>query len=314
LPLAAMEPPSLPPPSLTDLPTELLVEIISYHAYTFNFLCPLVSQEDSARRGLRREILRSLSQSCSALRSVTLPFLWERFDVSNSIFRPTHPQSEVAKHVFPYIKYVHVSMPSWSISSPLGTETLPLMVEFLCALPSLAGLQIYSPHSSIFSIVSSAFAGVSLPTVSALFLPEELHTIFPAFPNVRTLAFPSFGLDSDAIAAAKAQFLCLDALVGLRIYHGHESFSTLASDFPCLRALSIASPFEREYEPCLRRLSAFTHLTELAFFHEDSFLPLDKLIAGGIDVLRASQSPYVKVLRVWGNDESDGRLVHVERC
>ncbi|KAF7362577.1 F-box domain-containing protein [Mycena venus] len=311
----------MPSFALTDLPTELLLEIISYKPYSFDFLSPVVNQEALEQRRPRRDTLRALSQSCSVLRSVSLPFLWERVDISNSIFRPSIPKGEVAICIFPYIKYVHLSMGSWRKESLQGTETLPLLLEFLCALPSLAGLQINHPSESIIDSLSSAFAEVSLPTVFALSIPEELYTILPAFPNLRTLAFPSFSEPSEALAAAKTHLFHLDALVGLRVYYGNETFTTLASDFPRLRVLSVASPFLPEYEPCLRRLSAFTHLSELGLFHAEGnrsdFLSLEKLVAGGREVLRASQSTDAKMLWVWGNDyehESGARLVYFERC
>jgi hypothetical protein len=92
--------------TLLDLPTELLVEIISYHPYTFDFLSPLVRQEVSKERQPRRKTLHSLSQSCSVLRNITLSFLWERLDVSHFKFRQPFPDREVTKCIFPYIKFV----------------------------------------------------------------------------------------------------------------------------------------------------------------------------------------------------------------
>ncbi|KAF7362579.1 hypothetical protein MVEN_00606600 [Mycena venus] len=313
-------------PTLTDLPAELLLEIVSYGSYSFNFLCPVVNQEALEQRRPRRDTLRALSQSCSALRRVSLPLLWERVDISNPEFRPSSPQSEVAMCIFPYIKYVHLSMGSWCPQSFQGTETLPLLLEFLCALPNLSGLQIYypsEPSESIIETISSAFSEVSLPTVSALSIPEneKLFTILPAFSNLRILAFPWLSKHSEALAAAKTHLLHLDALVGLRVrlYNRNETFTTLASDFPRLRVLSVADPFQIKYEPCLRRLSVFTHLSELGLFHTESglndFLSLDKLVVGGRDVLRASQSNGPKMLWVWGNDKegSGARLVYFER-
>ncbi|KAJ7136917.1 hypothetical protein C8R44DRAFT_976329 [Mycena epipterygia] len=311
-----MTPCAIPAPSLIDLPNELLVEIVSYHTYTFDFLSPVVYQDYWKRRQPRRKTLRSLSQSCSVLRSVSLPLLWERFDVYNPDFRS--PQSEIAACIFPYIKYVHISTQWWPLSSI--SETIPLLVDFLCTLPKLTGLEIYENRldHTIFSIISSAFSKVSLPTVSVLLVPQELRPIFRAFPHLRTLVFQTVHKDSSALMV-RQYFTHIDALAGLRICHRNEEFLILATDrFPGLRVLSIASPFKIEFEPCFRRLTAFTNLSELVLFHvEDGsqFLSLEALVAGGRDVLRASQSRETKVLRVWANDtsEAEGHLVHVER-
>ncbi|KAJ6540358.1 hypothetical protein B0H19DRAFT_1077770 [Mycena capillaripes] len=181
----------------------------------------------------------------------------------------------------------------------------------------------------IFSTISSAFSEVSLPTVPVLFIPQELYTIFHAFPHLRTLVFQAVHKDNLALWR---YFNHVDTLAGLRICHQDEKFLTLATRFPALRVLSIATPFKIEFEhvamlmpvlscslvwPCIRRLAAFIHLSELVLFHvedDSQFLSLEALVSGGRDVLRASQSRGTKVLRVWANDpfEVAGRLVHVE--
>jgi hypothetical protein len=159
-------------------------------------------------------------------------------------------------------------MLSWPTFFLDGTETLLLLIEFLRAPPILAGLQIHHPNREIFALISAAFAEVSLPTVSALSVHEELYTILPAFPNLRTLvfSFATVSESSEALVAVKAHFLKLEAVVGLRLSRGDETYigahvehlckyrshhpAALAKDFPCLRALSIASPFLLAFEVC----------------------------------------------------------------
>jgi hypothetical protein len=66
----------------------------------------------------------------------------------------------------------------------------------------------------------------------------------------------------------------------------------------------------------LARLRAFKQLRqlELVYQAETNLLSLEALIAGGRDVLRSSQSPDVKVLRVWRNEADVGpHGVHIEK-
>jgi hypothetical protein len=99
-------PPGPAPRSLPDLPTELLGEIISHYVCQFTFLSPLVRQEHVIQRRDQRLVLRSLSQSCSSLRSVFLPSLWTQFEVSKHNFCEADTKSERGTLIFPYIKFV----------------------------------------------------------------------------------------------------------------------------------------------------------------------------------------------------------------
>ncbi|KAJ7926974.1 hypothetical protein B0H13DRAFT_1971684 [Mycena leptocephala] len=309
-----------PATSLLHLPAELLHEIVLHYRYSFSFLCPLVRQEDAQQRQERRHVLRSMSQVCSVLRIVSVPLLWERFDVTRPNWRKRGWQSEIAPLIFPHIRSVHIFMHTWSRDD---TETLCLsLLEFLHALPNLAGMELRTTYEGFLPILTAAFADAALPTVTALSIPEWLHTIFPAFPNIRTLACPSIDAVRPILGEAKVHFPHLEALAGVRFYErqNNENFiAALSRDFPRLRALSVGNPLPLEFEPLFPRLRALTHLNELAFFHAFVFaettLPLETLIAGGRDVLGASQSASAKMLTVWTDDGNDGpRLVHMERC
>jgi hypothetical protein len=96
------------------------------------------------------------------------------------------------------------------------TEKFSRLVKFLLALPHLTDLRIYEVYSKNDTLLSSAFADVYFPTVTTLCLPDELDTIFPAFPNVTTLRCPM--LDAGPMRAAKAHFPLLERVAGLRMY------------------------------------------------------------------------------------------------
>ncbi|KAJ7029789.1 hypothetical protein C8F04DRAFT_1106106 [Mycena alexandri] len=289
---------------LSEVPNELWLQIISHYAYSFDFHCPLLRQEDRKDRGPLRQTLRSLSQISSTLRALTIPFLWERFDISESIVQPP---SELKLHLLPHIKSVHIW---WENRSPTEVETLAL-VGFLKTLPKLIGLQIevYDTTQTFTRVLGSA----SLPNVTTLSIPDSLHGIFYAFPNLTTLAFPSLFFDSPALEPAKTHFPHLEALIGLRFLNDNDH-ENLAQDFVDLRVLAVASVLKSK--GVVSRLRAFKNLNELSLFDGigSMALPLEELVEGGRAVLRASHARGSKFLRVWKDDQAGPRLIHFERC
>ncbi|KAJ7747129.1 hypothetical protein DFH07DRAFT_578404 [Mycena maculata] len=307
--------------SLLDLPTELLVEIISYHPYPFTFLSPLLRQEHGAQeRHDRRQVLRSLSQTCVVLRTIFLPLLWERFEASQASLQEIHTNEAVASLLFPYIKSVHISMKTWGLED---MEAVFLFVQFIRALPNLVGLQIYQASYECVPVLSYAFADIMLPNITALCVPDWLDGIFPAFPNLTTLACPCIYTHSTALAPAKQFFPRLEAITGLRL--SRNLIEAVLQDFPNLRAITVTSTIPLQpkkaqshsdpmHERCtadpddLALLSSFKNLSELSLIHDETVmaeavvLPLDVLLQRGADVLRASKNPGRKVLRVWSFD------------
>ncbi|KAJ7150731.1 hypothetical protein C8R46DRAFT_1123988 [Mycena filopes] len=309
--------------SLMDLPTELLVEIVSHYSNHFTFLSPFVRHEYTAQRQDRQQALRSLSQSCSRIRHVILPILWEEFDASKPNFQAIYTQSEFAKSVAPYIKSVHVSMKLWS---PAEMEDIFLFLEFLRTLPNLTGLQIQRVPWSIVPILTYAFNGVRFPTVTALSVPNSLDVIFPSFPNVAQLASPELSAGNRLIPAAAESLPKLEGIAGLRLAkmlapQSGNFVKALSAAFPHLRVLSVATSFPAEsvepVEPFFEYLRVFTNLSSLAVvfdFNKDT-LPLEALIEGAKAVLRASRSREVKLLWVWADEKGIGpRVIRVERC
>ncbi|KAJ7143049.1 hypothetical protein C8R44DRAFT_761605 [Mycena epipterygia] len=293
--------------SLLALPTELLVEIVSYYRDPFTFVSPLVRQEHGGQeREDRVQVLRSLSQSCSSLRPIFLPMLWERFYASAPSFKEIYTESELKALIFPYIKSVHVSMQNWGLKQ---MESVFLLVQLLSALPNLSGLQIYRAPWSIVPILSYAFKDAVFPSITALCVPDHLDQVFPSFPNVTTLACPSIYARARVLAPAKQHFPRLEALGGLRLCK--ELIEEVHKLFPTLRSISVSSTFPTDSEDLLPLLKRFKRLSKLSLVHEDiaDLFLLEALVTGGTDVLLASGSQE-KVLRVWSYDLIKGFNVY----
>ncbi|KAJ7606365.1 hypothetical protein DFH06DRAFT_1251492 [Mycena polygramma] len=307
-------------------PLELLLETASHHRDYYDFLSPLTHYDDVEERRVSRKALRSLSQTCSALRSVCLPLLWERFDVPFSKFKYRNSQDEtdedsaVAPHIFPYIKSVHISFEEWA---DCFLDPLFPLVDFLCRLANLTSLRIFNlpDVQQTVSNISYAFALSRFPTVTSLFLPYDLIGAFDSFPNAKTFASPEIfsnrGTDTPPFSdIVKQSFPHLTALAGLWIDQGEKEFvDELACKLPRLRALSVASPFKSKTKSLLELLEAFTHLSELAVVYHggQGFLPLKELIEGCKKILLRSQSSEPKVLKVWSDRARQERVVHMEQ-
>ncbi|KAJ6568764.1 hypothetical protein B0H19DRAFT_1133916 [Mycena capillaripes] len=195
--------------SLMDLPIELLIEITSHYPFPYTpyrYSRPRDKELQRQRREDRLQILRSLSQSCSFLRSAFLPLLWERFYEHRTSFRRDDATPE---HLFPYIKSVHMRM-VWHRDT---RKPVFRFVQFLCALPNLTSLQLDPVGRGLVPTLSYAFSDVFLPTVTTLQTQPWMEAIFPSFRNVKTLTLPS-----GSFTAVKTSFPHLEAFSGLSVY------------------------------------------------------------------------------------------------
>ncbi|KAJ6557539.1 hypothetical protein B0H19DRAFT_1148055, partial [Mycena capillaripes] len=148
---------------LTDLPTEFLRLV--------QLLSPLVEPEDVEHRSAQRQDLCSLSQSCNVLRSVCLPFLWARFDISTSR-NSDHlgRRTGLGPRILSCIGSVHISTENWSIPQQ---ERMSILPEFLDALPNLRAVRMYHVNRpTIGRTLCSALANCCFPTPTKTHLPR----------------------------------------------------------------------------------------------------------------------------------------------
>ncbi|KAJ6481502.1 hypothetical protein C8R47DRAFT_1134659 [Mycena vitilis] len=297
--------------SLVDLPTELLLEILDvYPGPPMVFFTPLAFREYGVReQALRRQILRSLSQTSVILRDVFLPLLWNTLDVTEQKIQYRPARSSLKALVFPLIENVNVNLTEiLAIDKP----TIDLLVQFLCALPNVSGLRIRLERSALPLLVDS-FGTHTLPTVLNLCVPGWLDPLFQAFPSVTSLTCPAIYHDTTTLAMAQKQFTRLDTLAGISPYK--ELLEDVLERFPRLRRISTSGPADLDLLPLL---SSFRNLAELSLAHrtDDEQVSVVNLVLAARAILQRSESRDRKILRIWEFDMLDGfsmypRVIHV---
>ncbi|KAJ7143052.1 hypothetical protein C8R44DRAFT_726333 [Mycena epipterygia] len=290
--------------SLLALPTELLVEIVSYYRDPFTFVSPLVRQEHGGQeREDRVQVLRSLSQSCSSLRPIFLPMLWDRLYASAPSFKEIYTESELKTLIFSVHKI------RARINAKLGTRANGIRLPR--ATPQRAAQSQWPPDlPSSLEHRAYPLLCFQIPSITALCVPDHLDQVFPSFPNVTTLACPSIYAGARVLAPARQHFPRLEALGGLRL--SKELIEEVHKLFPTLRSISVSSTFPADSEELFPLWKRFKRLSKLSLVHEDiaDLLSLEALVTGGTDILLASGSQEKKVLRMWSYDLIKGFNVY----
>ncbi|KAJ6577760.1 hypothetical protein B0H19DRAFT_568511 [Mycena capillaripes] len=159
-------------PSLPDLPTELLMEIIKY--------------VEPVQWYRYRDIRRALSQTCRTLRPIFLGSFWSAATVAFRTETVERQLSRVQKlpYLLPYIRSLSVSMEGCTM------ESWQLIAQLLRVLQLLSHLQTLAierfPHTMI-DVLAISCHRIVFPSILILALPAELSPILHCFPNVHTL-------------------------------------------------------------------------------------------------------------------------------
>jgi hypothetical protein len=210
---------SLPKETITDLPSELLLEIVS-HFPTISIdeiivnprILPAIYRERFAS-------LRALSQTCKELREVCLPLAWERLEacttatdrqdmffkeVGNNLERKCNGLMQ-SKHLLPYVRCVIATkIPSVgmiltlclpmlirivtvSLTRYKTSTVLPAFAECLAVLPNLHTIQVVHAHSQMTTAIKTAFEGHIFPSVRTIIVPSCAHEILRRCPGVEDL-------------------------------------------------------------------------------------------------------------------------------
>ncbi|KAF8177461.1 hypothetical protein K438DRAFT_2022205 [Mycena galopus ATCC 62051] len=214
-------------PSLSDLPTEILIEIVGYYpqlihgvpiADRFTVQNPLNAGPDG---GVRTELfdgnntLRALSQTSRALRGVFLPVLWAR--VHACFTKWNMPKGKVKRRAkmlerrmigiqkTPYIvPYIH-SLTVTLMECGMGNwQPIAQFIRVLTLLQNLRDLTVLRVPNDMVPVFDSSCRGKVFPSVQRLALDDHLAPILPSFPNIHTLTFPWSDQSANVLSSIKA--------------------------------------------------------------------------------------------------------------
>ncbi|KAF7350571.1 hypothetical protein MSAN_01616900 [Mycena sanguinolenta] len=203
-------------PSFPDLPTEILMEIVSHysplihgvptgerfagdtalHAESPGFIV-LETVNESL---VGNETLRALSQTSRIFRAIFLPVLWARFHACftehNGPKRKIKTRAKMLErrmkgiqktpYIVPYIRSLSVTL------TECNTDNWQPMAEFIRVLDLLTNLKdltILSVRSQMVEVLSTSCKGKVFSSVSRLALDNNLAPIMASFPNIHTLTF-----------------------------------------------------------------------------------------------------------------------------
>ncbi|KAJ7697003.1 hypothetical protein B0H17DRAFT_1052589 [Mycena rosella] len=189
-------------PSLPELPTELLIEIVKYYP-------ELLLGTDASLQGVPsnefsgNDTLRALSQTCRTLRGIFLPVLWERvqacFTVRNLPQRKISRRAKILErrmtgiqktpYVLPYIHSLTVTMQECGMEN---CQPIAQFVRVLQLLPNLKSLSIFYAQN-MAPVLLNAFRDKIFPSVVSLSVADQLSYILPCFPNIQTLTAQHYG-------------------------------------------------------------------------------------------------------------------------
>ncbi|KAJ7822361.1 hypothetical protein B0H13DRAFT_2127136 [Mycena leptocephala] len=269
-------------PSLPDLPTELLMEIIKYYP-------ELYLDIDAAIRGVSskqfdgNDVLRALSQTSHVLRGIFLPLLWAR--VHACFTARNRPKRKIRTRA----KMLERRM--------IGIRKTPYVVPHIRPATELADLTIVHLSSEMIPVLEVSCRGKLFPSVLKLALNDRLAPIMPCFPNVQALTYHwSTGVGillairgySHQIHTINNILLSTDVVECLRI------------SIPNVKRISL---WENITLDTLRLLEGMENLSELQIRHHTQARwprspPLDDLIAPARRVLATSKAAGRKELRI----------------
>ncbi|KAF7344198.1 hypothetical protein MVEN_01710300 [Mycena venus] len=268
-------------PSLPDLPTELLVEIIKCYPSLYVYKADALVHGVYARQISGERPLRSLSQTCRLLRRIFLPVLWARI-YAGPWRKEAKPKNSGGKtverfmrgirrtaYVVPYIQCLSVSMQE---STMQNWELIAEFIRVLRILPNLRTLTILGIPSAMMSTFCASFSEFSFPSVTSLVLPDRLAPVIRHFPNVRTLTnardvWGDFGTGQQLLSEAEGRCKQLRTINNLVPTQTVANYIRQA--IPGIQSLSIWQTTRfygvKEFPEFMRSIEGMDNLSELTF-------------------------------------------------
>ncbi|KAF7343945.1 hypothetical protein MVEN_01683300 [Mycena venus] len=255
-------------PSLPDLPTELLMEMVKYYP-------ELYLDIDASLQGVASEqfdgndTLRALSQTCRTLRGIFLPVLWARvhacFTARN---RPKKRVKRRAKmlerrmisiqktsYVMPYIRSLSVTLAECNMNN---WQPMAEFIRVLGVLPNLQHLTVLGVFNEMIPVLSTACQGKVFPSILSLAVDDNLAPIIPCFPNVETLTLQPLSDGIGILRTVKDSCQHVHTVNNIKLWA--NVVKCLRDSIPNVKRLSVWKNFELD---CLRLLENMDNLSEL---------------------------------------------------
>ncbi|KAJ7495460.1 hypothetical protein FB451DRAFT_1478272, partial [Mycena latifolia] len=285
-------------PVILSVPTEILLEIISYYHNTpipYERHRRASAASDSEILFGRFDVLRALSQTCRRLRSVFQNLVWNHLEALPAPLERTGRHILLLKKRMTGIlktpslpRAVRTLLVSLDLSTP-NWNLLTVFARFLQATPNLSALHIIDISDRHAGVLSDRLETQSFPAVTTLTIPSSLARALRAFPNLRTLiCAESFVSDYGAKALLTAARTACPALEGLTNFMPSPTVTKfIAGSFPRLRTLRFR---HQVHSDVLAFLSPLHHLQslEFAYQHQRRSEPLERVCDAARTVLRAS--------------------------
>ncbi|RDB23833.1 hypothetical protein Hypma_008941 [Hypsizygus marmoreus] len=189
---------------LPALPTELLLEIVSYFP---SIPIPTSDLTVCSQSQLERiNILQALSQMCRSLRSVFLPLTWQRIEVyaaSHTVFLArisrrgdSRRKKELATELVRQLEIVTIRDPTLAayvkivnvvLTDYCSKTVFREFVRCLALFPNLHTMQILGAGDNQERDLNVAFAGYTFPSVRTLIVPGFASAILKACPDVKSV-------------------------------------------------------------------------------------------------------------------------------
>jgi hypothetical protein len=204
-------------PSLLDLPTELLMEIVKSYPPLYAYDADALAHGVKIKQFYGQNALRALSQTCCTLRTIFLPALWVRVHAgplwvlsregSHKILERRMRGIQRTPYLVPYIQYEFSRFSAFQltkiVSSSLSVsfkecnmdnwQPIVQFIRVLRLLPNLRTLTILGLRHDMVSILAASCEGSLFPSVVTLALPDDLSSILHCFPNVQALTHVQHG-------------------------------------------------------------------------------------------------------------------------
>ncbi|KAF9466938.1 hypothetical protein BDZ94DRAFT_1211895 [Collybia nuda] len=270
---------------LPALPVELLLEIISH------FLTVAIPKFQSGvyHAGYldRPNVLQALSRVCRSLRSVFLPYTWQRIEVCASARMTCQTwvhrnikipwERDLAYELIRQLETVTIRNPALAehvkIVNVLITEfsyqtLMPELARCLALFPNLHTIQILG-NTTLDIHVENVFEGMQFPSVTTVVVPAHARQILAACPNAQHVTVSAYGMMNLGVFRTLQKHCrhlkTLHGFTGVNYdtFMNGKFLEILCETFPEIRNLGLDIGNITLTRNVVTQLARFRHLTDI---------------------------------------------------